>query len=211
MARTPSLGDTIIRATAPPGEEESAHDRPRASAMSKQPCARRLLRALRRLCCYADEVTLFSRRLPHVLTRSDLVLLLAPTYAKARLVADDEASERVAHVGRRARRSGLGGRRRTPRAGEARGGDPGDLGGAHPARSRDRDGTRVDAGDARDAARARTPRRGAPRARRARGEGAPARVTTRAGRAREVARGRSRRQIPRREVLHVRCRLPFRG
>src|SRR6266545_7998506 len=98
MARTPSLGDTIIRATAPPGDEESAHDRPRASAMSKQPCARVLLRALRRLCCYADEVTLFSRRLPHVLTRSDLVLLLAPTYAKARLVDDDEASERLARA-----------------------------------------------------------------------------------------------------------------
>jgi len=40
-------------------------------------------------------VTLFSRRLPHVLTRSDLVLLLAPTYAKARLVEEDEASERL--------------------------------------------------------------------------------------------------------------------
>ncbi len=66
--------------------------------MSKQPCARVLLRALRRLCCYADEVTLFSRRLPHVLTRSDLVLLLAPTYAKARLVDDDEASERLARA-----------------------------------------------------------------------------------------------------------------
>lgn len=38
---------------------------------------------------------LFSRRLPHVLTRSDLVLLLAPTYAKARAVDEDEAIERL--------------------------------------------------------------------------------------------------------------------
>jgi len=37
----------------------------------------------------------FSRRLPHVLTRSDLVMLLAPTYAAARGVDDDEASERL--------------------------------------------------------------------------------------------------------------------
>ncbi len=37
----------------------------------------------------------FSRRLPHVLTRADLVLLLAPTYAKARDVDEEEASERL--------------------------------------------------------------------------------------------------------------------
>jgi len=40
-------------------------------------------------------VTLFSRRLPHVLTKSDLVLLLAPTYAKAQGVDEEEASERL--------------------------------------------------------------------------------------------------------------------
>jgi hypothetical protein len=39
--------------------------------------------------------TIFSRRLPHVLTRKDLVLLLAPTYAAARDVNEDEASERL--------------------------------------------------------------------------------------------------------------------
>jgi hypothetical protein len=39
--------------------------------------------------------TLFSRRLPHVVTRSDLVALLAPTYAAARSVDDDEARERL--------------------------------------------------------------------------------------------------------------------
>ena len=43
-------------------------------------------------------MTLFSRRLPHVLTRSDLVLLLAPTYAKARGVDEEEASERLARA-----------------------------------------------------------------------------------------------------------------
>jgi hypothetical protein len=37
----------------------------------------------------------FSRRLPHVVTRGDLVLLLAPTYAKARGVDEEEASERL--------------------------------------------------------------------------------------------------------------------
>jgi hypothetical protein len=40
----------------------------------------------------------FSRRLPHVLTRGDLVLLLAPTYAKARNVDEEEASERLARA-----------------------------------------------------------------------------------------------------------------
>lgn len=37
----------------------------------------------------------FSRRLSHVVTRSDLVLLLAPTYAKARAVDEEEAAERL--------------------------------------------------------------------------------------------------------------------
>ncbi|BDG02129.1 hypothetical protein [Anaeromyxobacter oryzae] len=41
-------------------------------------------------------MTLFSRRLPHVLPRKDLVLLLAPTYAAARGVDHDEATERLA-------------------------------------------------------------------------------------------------------------------
>jgi hypothetical protein len=35
------------------------------------------------------------RRLPHVLTRRDLALLVAPTYAKARSVEADEAVERL--------------------------------------------------------------------------------------------------------------------
>jgi hypothetical protein len=43
-------------------------------------------------------VTLFSRRLPHVLTRADLTLLLAPTYAKARDVDEEEASERLSRA-----------------------------------------------------------------------------------------------------------------
>jgi hypothetical protein len=37
----------------------------------------------------------FSRRLPHVLPRKDLVALLAPTYARARGVDDEEAAERL--------------------------------------------------------------------------------------------------------------------
>jgi hypothetical protein len=37
----------------------------------------------------------FSRRLPGVLTRADLVRLLAPTYAKARDVEEEEAAERL--------------------------------------------------------------------------------------------------------------------
>ena len=41
---------------------------------------------------------LFSRRLPHVLTRADLVTILAPTYAKARGVDEEEASERLARA-----------------------------------------------------------------------------------------------------------------
>jgi hypothetical protein len=43
-------------------------------------------------------MTLFSRRLPHVLTRADLVTILAPTYAKARAVDEEEASERLARA-----------------------------------------------------------------------------------------------------------------
>lgn len=41
---------------------------------------------------------LFSRRLPHVLTRADLVLALAATYAGARGVDDDEARERLSRA-----------------------------------------------------------------------------------------------------------------
>lgn len=37
----------------------------------------------------------FSHRLAHVVTRSDLVALLAPTYAKARAVDEEEAAERL--------------------------------------------------------------------------------------------------------------------
>ena len=44
---------------------------------------------------YKSSMAYFSRRLPHVLTRADLVLLLAPTYAKARDVDEEEASERL--------------------------------------------------------------------------------------------------------------------
>ncbi len=40
-------------------------------------------------------MTLFSRRLPHVLTGRDLVFLLAPTYAAARDVDEEEAIERL--------------------------------------------------------------------------------------------------------------------
>lgn len=43
-------------------------------------------------------MALFSRRLPHVVTRADLVLLLAPTYASARGVDEEEASERLARA-----------------------------------------------------------------------------------------------------------------
>ena len=38
---------------------------------------------------------LFSRRLPHVLTRADLAMLVAPTYAKALSVDEEEALERM--------------------------------------------------------------------------------------------------------------------
>jgi len=40
-------------------------------------------------------VPLFSRRLPHVVTRADLALLVAPTYAAALSVDEDEAHERL--------------------------------------------------------------------------------------------------------------------
>jgi hypothetical protein len=40
-------------------------------------------------------MALFSRRLPHVLTRKDLARVLAPTYAKAASVDEDEALERM--------------------------------------------------------------------------------------------------------------------
>lgn len=43
-------------------------------------------------------MTLFSRRLPHVLTRADLVKVLAPTYAAARDVDEEEAGERLARA-----------------------------------------------------------------------------------------------------------------
>jgi hypothetical protein len=52
-------------------------------------------RAPARLPCYRTAVTYFSRRLPHVLTRPDLVSLLAPTYAAARGVDLEEAGERL--------------------------------------------------------------------------------------------------------------------
>jgi len=40
-------------------------------------------------------MALFSRRLPHVLTRADLARILAPTYASARGVDEEEALERL--------------------------------------------------------------------------------------------------------------------
>jgi len=40
-------------------------------------------------------VTYFSRRLPHVLTRADLALAVAPTYAAALGVDEEEARERI--------------------------------------------------------------------------------------------------------------------
>lgn len=40
----------------------------------------------------------FSRRLPHVLTRADLASLIAPTYAQALSVDEEEASERLARA-----------------------------------------------------------------------------------------------------------------
>ena len=47
---------------------------------------------------YTCRMALFSRRLPHVLTRVDLVRILAPTYAKARAVDEEEASERLSRA-----------------------------------------------------------------------------------------------------------------
>lgn len=41
---------------------------------------------------------LFSRRLPHVVTRADLVTLLSPTYAAARGVDQEEAADRLAQA-----------------------------------------------------------------------------------------------------------------
>lgn len=41
---------------------------------------------------------LFSKRLPHVLTRADLGVLLAPTYAARRGVDEEEAVERVSRA-----------------------------------------------------------------------------------------------------------------
>ena len=43
-------------------------------------------------------MALFSRRLPHVLSRADLVTILAPTYAQARGVDEEEASDRLARA-----------------------------------------------------------------------------------------------------------------
>lgn len=40
-------------------------------------------------------MALFSKRLPHVITRNDLALILAPTYAKAAEVDFEEAHERM--------------------------------------------------------------------------------------------------------------------
>lgn len=40
-------------------------------------------------------MTLFSRRLPHVVTRKDLALIVAPTYAASAEVDFDEAHERL--------------------------------------------------------------------------------------------------------------------
>ncbi|HYD39912.1 MAG TPA: hypothetical protein VEB43_03710 [Anaeromyxobacter sp.] len=41
---------------------------------------------------------LFSRRLPHVVTRADLVTALTPTYAAARGLDDEEAAERLSRA-----------------------------------------------------------------------------------------------------------------
>ena len=40
-------------------------------------------------------MALFSKRLPHVITRADLVVLLVPTYAEAAQVDEGEAHERL--------------------------------------------------------------------------------------------------------------------
>ena len=42
-----------------------------------------------------SRMALFSRRLPHVVTRKDLARMIAPTYAKAASVDADEALERM--------------------------------------------------------------------------------------------------------------------
>jgi hypothetical protein len=44
---------------------------------------------------YDPRVTLFSRRLPAVVTRADLAWLVTPTYAEALSVEDDEAHDRL--------------------------------------------------------------------------------------------------------------------
>jgi hypothetical protein len=49
--------------------------------------------ALRERMCECSSV--FSRRLPHVVTRNDLAILLAPTYAASASVDFDEAHERM--------------------------------------------------------------------------------------------------------------------
>lgn len=54
--------------------------------------------ARRRWRGYNAPVTAISRRLPHVLPRADLALLLAPTYAKARDVDEEEARERLSRA-----------------------------------------------------------------------------------------------------------------
>ncbi len=43
-------------------------------------------------------MALFSKRLPHVITRKDLALIVAPTYAKSAQVDFDEAHERMERV-----------------------------------------------------------------------------------------------------------------
>ncbi|MBI5509614.1 MAG: hypothetical protein HY903_12750 [Deltaproteobacteria bacterium] len=47
-------------------------------------------------------MTLFSRRLPHVLTHADLAVLITPTYAEATGVDEDEALERLQEAVQRA-------------------------------------------------------------------------------------------------------------
>ena len=44
---------------------------------------------------YPPPVDLFSRRLPHVVTRADLARLVTPTYAEALSVDEEEAHERL--------------------------------------------------------------------------------------------------------------------
>ncbi len=47
---------------------------------------------------YAHGVAYFSRRLPHVVTRADLAVLIAPTYAQALSVDVEEAHDRLVHA-----------------------------------------------------------------------------------------------------------------